>query len=148
MAHTRVLLGDLQAAAKSVLTQLRPKKEGATLITLSGELGAGKTTFVQTLAREMGVTETVQSPTYVLMKKYKTAHPEFETLIHIDAYRLNGKKEFAALKPESFLSDQKTLICVEWPERVEGALPQADRTLLFSSEAAGEGERYIDGIYA
>lgn len=135
------------------LAQLAPKESDAFLITLSGDLGAGKTTFVQTLARELGVTETIQSPTYVLMKKYKTTHPLFETLVHIDAYRLDTKEQFAALDPDSFLNDPKTLVALEWPERVEGALPKADRELKFSSDppageagAAKEGERYIGGI--
>lgn len=120
-------------------------KSHATLIALRGDLGAGKTTFVQALARELGIAETVQSPTYVLMKKYeiKKAAP-FKTLVHIDAYRLNNAEEFAALKPEQFLEDPKALIVVEWPERVGDALPKPDVVLNFSSLAANEGERYIE----
>jgi len=117
----------------------------ATTIALQGDLGAGKTTFVQALAKELGVTDTIQSPTYVLMKSYHIPHhPRFALLIHIDAYRLDGAKEFAALRTEKFLEDKRTLVCVEWPERVEGALPAPDITLRFSSENAGEKERYIE----
>lgn len=117
----------------------------ATIVALSGDLGAGKTTFVQALAKELGITNTLQSPTYVLMKLYDIPHHKhFTRLIHIDAYRLESAKEFAALRPEQFLEDPHALVCVEWPERIEGALPQPDVTLRFSSENTGEKERYIE----
>ena len=118
---------------------------------MSGELGAGKTTFVQALAKELGVKETVQSPSYVLMEKYDLpagqagiSYKPFNKLIHIDAYRLNNAEEFKALKPESFLSDSKALVVIEWPERVLGALPKPDITINFSSDGASEGERLIE----
>ncbi len=126
----------------------------AVVLGLRGELGAGKTTFVQQLARQMGVREVVQSPTYVLMKKY--ALPDglnpmgqkrrFKNLVHIDAYRLENPKEFAALKPAEFLDDPSNLVVVEWPERLGSALPKADLNLSFSADGAGEQERYIEVI--
>jgi tRNA threonylcarbamoyladenosine biosynthesis protein TsaE len=99
---------------------------------------------VQALAKELGVAEVVQSPTYVLMKKYSISHARFKTLIHIDAYRLNNEQEFAALRPEQFLNNPSNLVCIEWPERVEGALPAPDVVIKFSAEGAAEGERFID----
>jgi len=149
----KVLLSDLPQFAKEVLALL-PVKDAATVVALRGDLGAGKTTFVQTLGKELGVVETMQSPTYVLMKKYQISQGEtllykvspWNTLVHIDAYRLENPKEFAALKPEQFLSDPKTLVVVEWPEKVVGALPPADLTINFSSQDAGEGERYIEVV--
>ena len=81
----KVLLSALPQLAAEVLKKLKTKNT-ATVVALSGDLGAGKTTFVQALGKELGVTETMQSPTYVLMKKYeiKKALP-FKTLVHIDA---------------------------------------------------------------
>ena len=64
----RVLLSGLSQLTKDVLAKL-PVKNTATILALSGELGAGKTTFVQTLGKALGITETMQSPTYVLMRK-------------------------------------------------------------------------------
>jgi tRNA threonylcarbamoyladenosine biosynthesis protein TsaE len=140
----KVLLNELSTSVKNVLAMLPQEGNRASLIALQGELGAGKTTFVQALAKELGVKDTVQSPTYVLMKKYAISHPRFKTLIHIDAYRLNNAQEFAALRPEQFLNEPATLVCIEWPERVEGALPKPDLVIKFSSEGAGEGERFIE----
>lgn len=146
MAKALVRLSDLTGVAKTFLVSLVPHPARATLVTLQGDLGAGKTTFVQAVAKELGITQAVQSPTYVLMKKYPVEDPRFTTLVHIDAYRLVSKEEFAALDPEAFLSDPKALVCIEWPERVAGALPAPDRELRFSSEDAEEGERYIEGV--
>ena len=118
----------------------------ATIIALRGDLGAGKTTFTQALAKELGITESVQSPTYVLMKSYPISFGHFTKFIHIDAYRLDSPEEFSALKPEEFLSNPQNLVVIEWPERVEGVLPKPDIVLNFSSQDALEDERYIEGI--
>ncbi len=140
----KVQLSNLPLLAKNVLAKLTAKKNAAAIIALSGELGAGKTTFVQTLGKELGIAETIQSPTYVLMKSYPISNKKFNKLIHIDAYRLNNAQEFVALKPGQFLNDPKVLVVVEWPERVEGALPEPDIAIGFSSEDAGEGERFVE----
>jgi tRNA threonylcarbamoyladenosine biosynthesis protein TsaE len=139
---------DLPELAKKVLARaIEHKALGrATILTLRGDLGAGKTTLVQALAKELGVVVAIQSPTYVLMKKYSLTDQSFKTLIHIDAYRLADASEFAALEPQSFLLDEDALVCIEWPERIEGALPSADVGLTLSSRDAEEGVRYIEGL--
>lgn len=140
----KISLGELSAFAQDVLARVSGKQDAATIVALSGDLGAGKTTFTQALARQLGIQESVQSPTYVLMKSYPIAYKDFDTFVHIDAYRLDDPKEFATLKPESFLNNPKALVCIEWPEKVEGMLPKPDLLLKFSSEGALEGERYIE----
>ena len=104
----KVAKEDLEKVAKRVLAKLSAREEGATLLTLSGDLGAGKTTLVQALARELGITEAIQSPTYVLMKRYELQGQLFDALIHIDAYRLENAEQFAALEPER-VADPLTL---------------------------------------
>lgn len=137
----KVSLERLGVLAKEVLAKL---PEGPALIVLSGDLGAGKTTFVQALAKELGVVGPVQSPTYVLMKSYTTTNPRFKKLVHLDLYRLEKPEEFSALKPETFLGDPEALVCIEWPERAGGLLPKPTLALRFSSNGAKEGERYIE----
>lgn len=138
----------LGALVERVLARLEKRKDSnrAALITLQGDLGAGKTTFTQALAKKLGVKEAVVSPTYVLMKSYALEGQPFERLVHIDAYRLTDAHEFAALDPASFLMDTGALVVIEWPERIEGALPLADVTLRLSSQDAGDEERYIEGV--
>ena len=147
------MLHALGSVAQRVLAKLPEGKDTAVVIALSGNLGAGKTTFVQALGTALAIPDTIQSPTYVLMKVYDISYKQFTKLVHIDAYRLNNAAEFAALKPETFLSDPQTIVCIEWPERVEGALPKPDIQIRFSSdppqgEAGGatEEERYIEVV--
>jgi len=139
--------------ALSVIAMSEPK-ETATIIALRGGLGAGKTTFTQALARELGVEEQLVSPTYVLMKSYplRFARPfpglegRFNKLVHLDAYRLEAPEEFKTLRPEQFLSDPKALVVVEWPDKLGDLLPVPDLIINFSSEGAGEGERYSEVV--
>lgn len=148
---------DLAAIAKEVLVRACAEPSNAAgaaqpssasaprafVIALRGDLGAGKTTFTQALAKELGITEAVQSPTYVLMKNYPISFGRFTKLIHIDAYRLEKPEEFNALKPEEFLSNPENLVVIEWPERVEGVLPTPNILLNFS-HAGEEHERNIE----
>lgn len=102
----------------------------ATIIGLSGNLGAGKTAFVKAVARALNIEETVTSPTFVIMKIYEVGHPvaenELETvdrkkwkrLVHIDLYRLEKKEELKALNLEAVVNDSSNLVMIEWPENV------------------------------
>jgi tRNA threonylcarbamoyladenosine biosynthesis protein TsaE len=151
---TKVPLSELPEFVRNIraILKLQPLKQSATVVFLKGDLGAGKTTFVQMLAQELGIREVVASPTYVLMKSYRVPTERtqfgekrrFLTLVHIDAYRLSSAQEFAALKPQMIFADPQTLVCIEWPEHIEGALSEPDLTIEFSSDGAGEGERYIE----
>lgn len=97
--------------------------EGATVIGLSGELGAGKTALAQELANMVGVAETVVSPTFVVAKFYEATHPVFDMLVHMDVYRIESIDELAPLGFETLLARPKTLLVIEWPERIKDALP-------------------------
>lgn len=113
---------DWQNVAHAVVETL-PQRAHATVLTLTGTLGAGKTTFTQALARELGVAETVVSPTFVLMQRYATTHPHFHTLIHIDAYRFEDSAEADVLRLEDYMQDAHTLMVIEWPEHIADCIP-------------------------
>ncbi|HEY0979704.1 MAG TPA: tRNA (adenosine(37)-N6)-threonylcarbamoyltransferase complex ATPase subunit type 1 TsaE [Candidatus Paceibacterota bacterium] len=141
-AVTLQALDALAQEAEAFIASRLPKESGATLVTLSGELGAGKTTFTQAVARALGITEPVTSPTFVLAKSY--ALPEglaFRELLHIDAYRLAGGKDLDKIGVPEALQDTGTLILLEWPERVADGLPPADVTLRL--EANEDGTRTL-----
>lgn len=117
--------------------------DSARVVALSGQLGAGKTTFVQGIARTLGVGESVTSPTFVIMKIYDLEGRAFERLIHMDAYRLKGAHHLKVLGWEELLKDPKNLICVEWPEKIEGAIPKdAIQVTLSYSEDDSRNIRY------
>ena len=118
-------LAELDAEAERFIGGLAPKEDGATLVTLSGDLGAGKTAFTKAVARALCVEETVNSPTFVLEKIYQLGGetPKLERLIHIDAYRLETGSELTPLGFDELMQDSGNLILLEWPEKVADALP-------------------------
>jgi tRNA threonylcarbamoyladenosine biosynthesis protein TsaE len=90
------------------------------VLALSGDLGAGKTTLVQGIAQGWGSTDNVTSPTFVLVNVYR--RPDGSVLHHMDAYRMESALEAEDLDIEEMLSTGALL--VEWPERIQGALPR------------------------
>jgi tRNA threonylcarbamoyladenosine biosynthesis protein TsaE len=100
------------------------KSENATVVTLQGDLGAGKTTLTQEIARQLGIKEKVISPTFVIMKKYSIDDTSFKYLIHIDAYRLTKSEELMKLGWEEILEDRDNLVILEWPENVPDCIPK------------------------
>lgn len=117
------------------------KVNGGVIVGLSGDLGSGKTTFTQSVALSLGITEFVTSPTFVIMKIYPTKHALFKKLIHIDAYRFEKPEELAVLNFEQIVADPDNLILIEWAEKIAEALPVDTRKITF--EVIGENQRKI-----
>ncbi|MGD0328696.1 MAG: tRNA (adenosine(37)-N6)-threonylcarbamoyltransferase complex ATPase subunit type 1 TsaE [Minisyncoccia bacterium] len=132
-------LTELDAEAARFVGELTPREGSATLVVLSGELGAGKTAFVKAVARALGVEEMVNSPTFVLEKIYSLASAldenakAFSRLVHIDAYRLEAGSDLAPLGFDELMRDANNLILLEWPEKVQSALPVPAAHLSFVS---------------
>ncbi len=116
---------DIQLIAQDVLTKASSAKvKGATVVALSGDLGAGKTTLTQAIARELGVKENIISPTFILMKKYSLKNAHYKQLVHIDAYRFDHHDELLKLGWAELCANPENLILIEWPEKVIGIIPQ------------------------
>ena len=105
------------------------------VICLQGNLGAGKTTFVQGIAQGWGSLDSVSSPTFILVNIYRRA--DQSQLFHMDAYRLDSIPEAEELDLDSMLAD--SALIVEWPERMNGLIP-AER-LWVQLEHVDEEER-------
>ncbi|HSE34551.1 MAG TPA: tRNA (adenosine(37)-N6)-threonylcarbamoyltransferase complex ATPase subunit type 1 TsaE [Candidatus Paceibacterota bacterium] len=123
-------LDELDRFAQEILARI-PKRTEASVIALSGELGAGKTAFTKSLAKALGIAEQVLSPTFVLMKSYDVSAGRFRRLVHIDAYRLDNPSEFSALRFGEIEKDPRTLVAIEWPERLAENLLNDRMTLTF-----------------
>lgn len=102
------------------------------VLVMSGDLGAGKTTFVQGLARGLGIVERVTSPTFVLMKEYQGGR---FPLMHLDVYRLGKVQEVIDLGIDEYL-DPSYVVVVEWGDRVEPLLPQENLSIELVHEGA------------
>lgn len=118
--NMKVSLDELNDFAKHVVADL-PNTPGshAHVIGLSGNLGAGKTTFTQLVAKELGVDSTVHSPTYTLLQSYPIDNGPFKKLIHIDAYRLTPNEK-DTIGWREYVADPTNFILVEWPENLPG----------------------------
>ena len=96
----------------------------ATVLAFSGNLGSGKTTITQSIAKVLGVVDPVKSPTFLILETYQISFNHFHKLIHIDAYRLRDVKELANLGFTELLKNNENLIVVEWAERVGPIIPK------------------------
>lgn len=114
---------------------------GGTIL-LYGDLGAGKTTFVQGLAEGLGITQRVTSPTFTLLSVYDTIHPIIQHLVHIDLYRITTAADIISLDVESWQNDPNTLLVVEWPERTPELWHEVLRSIHFQT-GRGLSERTI-----
>jgi tRNA threonylcarbamoyladenosine biosynthesis protein TsaE len=120
-------LVELEKFAGELLREILSKKQSenkATIIALTGDLGAGKTALVQLIAKELGITEIITSPTFSIMKLYAiTPDNNFAKLVHMDAYRIEDISELRPLRFEEIINDKNNLICIEWPEKIQNVLP-------------------------
>jgi tRNA threonylcarbamoyladenosine biosynthesis protein TsaE len=125
-----------KAVAAAIAKTLLP----GDVLLLDGDLGAGKTTFTQGLARAMGVGETVTSPTFSLMRSYPTAFGV--ELVHVDVYRLDTLADIVALGLPEMLEDGAVAV-IEWGERAAPALGSEHLTIEFALTEV-DGERRLD----
>lgn len=97
--------------------------DNAYIVCLYGDLGAGKTTMTQMIGQMLGITETINSPTFVIKKTYQTTDNMFKTLIHMDAYRLEGEQNLDVFRLDQDFASANTLMIIEWPEIIESIIP-------------------------
>ncbi|NTU67109.1 MAG: tRNA (adenosine(37)-N6)-threonylcarbamoyltransferase complex ATPase subunit type 1 TsaE [Candidatus Moranbacteria bacterium] len=129
---------------KKLGEMLAAELRGGEIICLSGELGAGKTTFSQGILEGLGAKGPYTSPTFVVMKHYEIKTPKngnIRNAYHVDAYRI-GSDDMLNLGWEEIISNKENVIIVEWAERLENIIPKCALRIDFSWE--GENERKIN----
>lgn len=112
------------------------------LLCLSGDLGAGKTTFTQGFLEGLGALRPYTSPTFVIMKQYDLLVPTvggIKRIYHADAYRVEAK-DFETLGFREWCEDPEGIVILEWPERVERLIPATAYKLSFLSKSETERE--------
>ena len=128
-------------AHKIIKKQIREKRNSALVFGLSGELGAGKTTFIQGLAEALKIKEKVLSPTFVIMKRFIISNLSFSNLYHIDCYRVEKFEEMMELGFGEILKNSKNIVVIEWAEKIKKILPEDAVWVNF--EHLGENRRKI-----
>ncbi len=126
--------GDLPRAAEEFIRQTAGEK----LIAFRASMGAGKTTFISALCRVLGVEDPVCSPTFTLVNEYRSASGE--SIFHFDFYRLRKREEALEMGLYEYL-DSGCLCLMEWPENVDGLLPE--ETLFVSIDVLPDGTRRL-----
>ena len=140
-SHISSSLKETEVIAVKLLKSIEPTKDSATVVFLTGNLGAGKTAFTSMIAKSLGIKGSVVSPTFILEKKYTIPkHQSYKKLIHIDAYRFETPKEAVVLDLATTLSDPQNLVIVEWPSKL-GKSIQAD--IKVSLVSLGENTKKI-----
>jgi tRNA threonylcarbamoyladenosine biosynthesis protein TsaE len=120
--------------------------KGGEILALQGDLGAGKTCFLQGLAKGIGIKDKVNSPTFNILKVYKIPG-KIKTKIspqvfcHIDAYRLRDERDLISLGAEEFFGDLKIVTAIEWAEKVKKILPK--KTIVIDVKQISENQREI-----
>ena len=112
------------------------KVEDVSVLALYGDLGSGKTTFIQGLAKGLGINKKIISPTFIIMRSYevpvifKKSH-----FYHVDLYRVSSEDNVRELGLVELINDPDNLLAIEWPEKILKLLPERRLDLHF---------RYID----
>ena len=123
---------------KKLASEIAKKISKGSVIALYGDLGAGKTAFTRYLAGALGFKSRVQSPTFVVARKYERGDL---VINHIDLYRLTSKQEAEEIGIDDFLKNRECITIIEWPEIIDDMLPKGTIRIFF--EYAGENERKI-----
>ena len=135
--HLTYNLRQTQKIAKTLAKDILKMKQGknAVVIGLIGDLGSGKTTFIQGFATGLGIKEKILSPTFVIIKRYKIPariatrsvaggqNSKFKTLFHIDCYRIKNSKEILNLGFNEIISNPKNIVIIEWADMIKKIMP-------------------------
>lgn len=127
-------LAGLPAAAKELINEFPEER----VFAFYGKMGAGKTTFIQSVCRELGTNDNITSPTFALINEYKTASQD--SIFHFDFYRIKDISEAFDLGYEDYIYSGSYCL-IEWPEMIESLLPE--NMVEVRIEAQNDGSRQI-----
>jgi tRNA threonylcarbamoyladenosine biosynthesis protein TsaE len=126
---------------KEFASRFAKKLKPGDILALYGRLGAGKTAFIQGLAKGLGFKGKVFSPTFIFVRPYNIGNKKakIEILYHIDLYRLEDEKDLKSIGISEFLNEPNTISVIEWPEKIERNLPK--KAIKIEIEVLGENRR-------
>ena len=121
-------------------------RDRAVVLGLTGDLGGGKTTFLQGFALGLGLKEKVLSPTFIIFRRNKIEKsPTFKNFFHFDCYRIRKPKEILSLGFKDIISDPRNIVAIEWAERLGKIIPRS--TVFLDFEFINKTTRKIHVCY-
>lgn len=140
--------------AKEILSRKNSpeNRTRAMFLVLQGDLGAGKTTFLQGFSRGLGIKEKILSPTFILMRKFQIPNKKvlqnrrpstlwYNYFYHIDCYRLENEADLGPLGFKEMAANPENIVAIEWPERIKKVLPK--KVILIQFEHGAENHRTL-----
>ncbi|MDF1497078.1 MAG: tRNA (adenosine(37)-N6)-threonylcarbamoyltransferase complex ATPase subunit type 1 TsaE [Patescibacteria group bacterium] len=129
-------MSDWEIVAEFLISKMKP----GMIVTLQGDLGAGKTTLTQYIAKQLGVTKRALSPTFALIRSYDVGSllsrkeggrgtGDVGRLVHLDAYRIEDERDLLALDLDEELMEPGTVMIIEWPERIDNWIAKQEELL-------------------
>lgn len=134
-------LSETQQFAKDFVRKL----SGGTVLLLFGDLGAGKTTFTQGLAKGLGINKRIMSPTFIIMRTYSLNNGNIKHFYHVDLYRLQSEQEIIDLGLPELMANPAAITVIEWSEKLGSLKPKNAWQLQFTY--LSETERRITITY-
>lgn len=122
LSHTKKL--GREFAGKIIKSSAQQKERHAVVVGLIGDLGAGKTSFIQSFLKTLGARGRISSPTFVLVKRHPLKFGRYMQGYHIDAYRVHSPKEIEVLGFGKLTNDPKNILLVEWADRIKKIMPK------------------------
>lgn len=124
------------------------KLRGGEVLALYGDLGSGKTTFMQGLSKGLGITKNIISPTFIIMRMYKTGlkinEVRLNNLYHVDLYRIESENDVESLGLLELMNQPENIVAIEWPEKIENLLPEKRINIYFEYREDDKREIRID----
>ena len=120
---------------------LKIKSKKALILGLEGDLGGGKTTFLQGLSKGLGIKEKILSPTFIIIRKFPIPFSKFKNFYHIDCYRIQKKKEVFNLHFKEIISNPENIVTIEWVDKIKKFLPK--KILILKFEFLNKNQRRI-----
>lgn len=133
-----IMITDSYEETKAIGQKMAKKLKPGELIALYGNLGGGKTTFVQGLALGLGIKKRIISPTFIIIRVYDL---KSKTFFHIDLYRTKTAEDIKGLGIKEIISDDNNIVVVEWAEKLKDLLP--DKRIDIHFEYLGENKRKL-----
>lgn len=114
--------------------------QGGEVLALHGDLGSGKTTFVQGLAKGLGIEQKIISPTFIIMRTYQRRKEKY--FYHVDLYRIESEHDVEGLGLLELMHDSNNIVVLEWPEKIANFLPEKRIDVIF--EYLSDDKRTIE----